>query len=85
MARVFGFVVVRLTPPQARQVKGRKTKLRRDLLKLVDPYGFCEYIDLLKIRVDMLKVDIPRKDTQSNKMVVQLNVLCLSMEDWIPS
>ena len=74
-----------ITPPQARQVVGRKTKLSKKLTKLVDPQGFCEYFGCPKIGVDVLKVDIPSKNTFSDELVVHLNVLCLSMEDGVSS
>ena len=74
-----------ITPPQARQVVGRKTKLSKKLTKLVDPQGFCEYFGCPKIGVDVLKVDIPSKNTFSDELVVHLNVLCLSMEDGVLS
>ena len=70
-----------ITSPQARQVVGWKTKLGRKLPKLVSPQSFREDVGCLKIGADVLKVDIPYKDTFLDEVVVYLNVLCPSMED----
>ena len=67
------------TPPQARQGVGQK------LAKLVGLQSFCDDVGCLKIGVDVLKVDIPCKDTFSDEVVVHLNVLCSSMEDGVLS
>ena len=72
-----------ITPPRAQQVVGRKTKLGRKLPKLVSPQSFREDVGCLKIGADVLKVDIPYKDTFLDEVVVYLNVLCPSMEDEI--
>ena len=53
--------------------------------KLVGPQSFREDVGCLKIGVDVLKVDIPSKNTFSDELVVHLNVLCLSMEDGVSS
>ena len=60
---------------------GRKTKLGRKLLKLDGPQSFREVVGCLKIGDDVLKVNILRKDTFLDEVVVHLNVLCSSMED----
>ena len=39
----------------------------------------------MKIGVDVLKVDIPYKNTFSDELVVHLNVLCPNMEDGVSS
>ena len=70
-----------ITPSQARKVVGRKTKLGRKLLKLDGPQSFREVVGCLKIGDDVLKVNILRKDTFLDEVVVHLNVLCSSMED----
>ena len=72
-----------ITSPQARQVVGWKTKLGRKLPKLVGPQSFGEDVSCLKIGIDVLKVDIPCKDTFSIEVVVHLNVLYPSMEDGV--
>ena len=74
-----------ITPSQARKVVGRKTKLGRKLPKLVSPQSFREDVGCLKIGADVLKVDIPYKDTFLDEVVVYLNVLCPSMEDGVSS
>ena len=69
-----------ITPPQARQVVGRKAKFGRKLPKLVSPQSFHEDVDHLKIGIDMSKVDIPSSDTFRDEVVVHLDVLYPSME-----
>mgnify|MGYP007117639174 CR=1 FL=1 len=81
-----------ITPPQARQVVGRKAKLGQKLPKLVDHQSFREHVgclkigtDMLKIGTDMLKIDIPCNGMFSDEVVVHLDVLCPSMEYRVPS
>ena len=74
-----------ITPPQARQVVGRKAKLGRKLLKLVGSQSFREDVGRLNIGTDMLRVDIPCNDMSRDEVAVHLNVLCPSMEDGVSS
>ena len=74
-----------ITPPQAWQIVGRKTKLSWKLPKLVGPQSFREDVGCLKIGVNVWKVYIPCKNKFSYEVVVHLNVLCPSMEDGVSS
>ena len=78
-------MVLAFTPPQAWQARGWKTKLRQELPKLVGPKCLREDVSRLKVHIDVLKVDIPHKDTFSSEVVMHLNLLTPSMEYRIPS
>ena len=50
---VYSARVARGTPPQARQCGCRETKIRCELLELVDSYGLRKNMSNLEVRIDM--------------------------------
>ena len=72
-------------PPQARMVGNRKTQVHCELPQLVDSQGLCQYIGFLQMCVDVLQIDISNQDRVSDDVIVHLDVLGLSVKDWIPS
>ena len=52
-------------------------------MNIVGPQGFREDVSCLKMGADVLKVDIPCKDTFSDEVVVHLDVLSPSMEEGV--
>ena len=47
--------------------------------------GLREDVSRLQVCIDVLQVDISSEDSLSNEMLVHLDVLGPSMEDWISS
>ena len=68
------YPILSCTPTQAWQVKDRQSKVCHELPKLH-----------LKIRVDVLKVDISSLNALSNEVIVHFDMLYACMEHQVPS
>ena len=68
------------TPPQARQCGYRQDKVCHELPKLVDPQGFPKDVGYLKVRVDVLQVDISGMVALSDEVIMHFDMLCVCVE-----
>ena len=71
------------SPPQVRHIEVTQPKRTRELPQLVQTKGLGEDVGSLLIHRNILKFDITRKDTLTDKVVVHLNVLGPCVEDGV--